>query len=147
MDTSVIAAYYLPEPHTQAAQDFLRKTPEAGVSDLVEVEFFSALARRVRMGDLHRQDAERISALFISHLEGQAYTRLSMERDAYQTARAWLGAFEFPLRTLDALHLAAAANHGVPIATRDRALARAADGLGIRVRRIGRQSTGTAPAT
>jgi predicted nucleic acid-binding protein len=125
----------------------LRKTREAVVSDLVEVEFFSALARRVRMGDLQRRDAQRISALFISHLEDQVYARLSMERDVYLTARALLGTFELPLRTLDALHLAAAANHGVPIATLDRALARAADGLGIRVRRIGRQSTGSAPAT
>jgi len=143
----VIAAYYLPEPHTQAAQDFLRRTPEAVVSDLVEVEFFSVLARRVRMGDLQRQDAQRIAALFISHLEGQIYTRLSLEREAYRAARTWLGAFELPLRTLDAVHLAAAAIQNIPIATLDRGLARAAEGLGIRVRRIGHRPGGAAPAT
>jgi len=116
------------------------------VSDLVEVEFVSALARRVRIGDLPRQDAQRISALFISHIEGRVYARLSVEQEAYRTARTWLAAFEVPLRTLDALHLATAAAHGMPIATADRALARAADALGIRVRRIGRPAAGATHA-
>lgn len=48
-----------------------------------------------------------------------------MERGAYHLAQNWLGTFDIPLRTLDALHLAVAATNAIAVATADASLARA----------------------
>jgi predicted nucleic acid-binding protein len=128
-------------------QAFLRKTPDLAISDLAEVEFVSAVARKTRQRELSGEDAQRIIGMFVGHVEGGAFTRLGLERGMYQTARAWLGGLQVQLRTLDALHLAVAAVHDVPIATADDGLARSAVALGIRLHRIGRLGrTGGHPA-
>ncbi len=137
VDTSVLVPYYLPEPLSDRVQRFLRETPDIAVSDLGEVEFFSALARKVRERELSREDARRIAAVFTGHLEGGAYARLELDRAIYHTAQGRIGGFEIPLRTLDALHLAAAATSALPIATADAALARSARSLGLSVHYFG----------
>jgi len=105
------------------------------VSDLVEVEFVSAVSRKVRDGELAREDGERIVALFTGHLSG-AYVRIPLDRGMYDVAKTWIGRFDLPLRTLDALHLAVASTHGLTFATSDVRLARSARSLGISVRHI-----------
>ena len=45
VDTSLLVPYYCPEALSQRAERTLRADPRPAVSDLVEVEFFSALAR------------------------------------------------------------------------------------------------------
>jgi predicted nucleic acid-binding protein len=137
VDTSVLVPYYFPEPLSSRIQRFLRETPAIALSDLGEVEFFSALARKVRERELPREDARRIAAVFIGHLEGGAYTRLELDRATYQTARSWISGFDVSLRTLDALHLAVAAMGALPIATADAAQARSAASLGLRVNYFG----------
>lgn len=137
VDTSVLVPYYSPEPLSERVQRFLRQRDEIALSDLSEVEFFSALARKVRARELSREDARRISAVFAGHLEAGAYTRLELDRGVYRTAQGWIGGFNVALHTLDALHLAVAATSGVPIATADAALARSARSLGLSVRLFG----------
>lgn len=132
-DTSVLVAYYCPEPLSDRVQRFLRATRGVALSDLVEVEFFSALARKVRERTLLRGDARRIAALFVGHVDRGVYTRLGLDRATYRTAQGWIGGFETPLRTLDALHLAVAATAALPIATADAALAHSARSLGLGV--------------
>lgn len=46
IDTSALVPYYCPEPLSRAAEGALRSDPRPSVSDLVEVEFFSALSQR-----------------------------------------------------------------------------------------------------
>ena len=133
----MLVAYYCPEPLSRAAQRFLRRAQDPTVSDLVEVEFFSALARKVRGGQITRDDAQRITGLFVTHLESGGFARMPLERSTYHTARAWLEGLAVPVRTLDALHLAVAATHEMTIATSDAALAASAAALGIRAHRIG----------
>lgn len=137
VDTSVLVPYYFPEPLSGRVQRFLRETPEIALSDLGEVEFFSAVARKVRERELTREDARRVAAVFIGHLEGGAYIRLELDRATYLTARGWIGGFDIPLRALDALHLAVAATRALPIATADAAQARSATSLGVRVNYFG----------
>ncbi len=137
VDTSVLVPYYSPEPLSDRVQRFLRETAEIALSDLGEVEFFSALARKVRARELSRENARRIAAVFMGHLEGGAFTRLDLDRGIYHTAQGWIGGFDVPLRTHDALHLAVAAASGLPIATADVALARSARSLGLSVHHFG----------
>ena len=68
LDTSVIVAYYLPEPLSSTVQRIFVTQSGLAISELVEVEFLSALSLRVRIGELPRTDAERVVRLFREHL-------------------------------------------------------------------------------
>jgi uncharacterized protein len=52
----------------------------------------------------------------------------------YTLARNWIAQFETPLRTLDALHLAIAFTHQIPLVTADEGLGVSAEALGVEVR-------------
>ena len=66
IDTSVLVAYYCPEALSEQVQDFLSEQVKPAISTLTEVELFSAIARKVRMGDLGQPDGNRIVSKFLS---------------------------------------------------------------------------------
>jgi predicted nucleic acid-binding protein len=133
IDTSLLVPYYCPEPLSGAAERVLRGDPRPAVSDLVEVEFFSALAAKVRARGMAAADARRVGDAFLAHLEAAMFDRIAVERRHYQVARGWLARLTTPLRALDALHLAVASAEGLRLATADRALSRSARPLGVAV--------------
>lgn len=134
LDTSVLVPYYSPERLSEACEQLIvSQQQRPAISDLCEIEMFSALARKVRMGEIEPRDANLVKALFRSHLDGSAFRRLPVERRHYRVAAEWLGRFTTPLRTLDALHLACASLAGFSLATSDLALARSAPEMGIEV--------------
>ena len=136
VDTSVLAAYYCPEPASDRAQRALSLEAERAVSLLVDVELASALAGKVRGRQIRRTDARRILTLYQSHLEQGIYTRLPIEDAHYAQAREWLTTFAVALRSLDALHVAVAGLSGCSLLTADRALARACSAVGVVARLI-----------
>ncbi len=131
IDTSVLVAYYCPEPLSKAAQRFVSNLDEPTISPLVELELYSAVATKVRTGELEQAAANRIVSLFDSHVTDQLYRKLAIEAREFLLAREWIGRFTTPLRTLDALHLARAFTSGLPLLTADRALAGSASVLGV----------------
>jgi len=131
LDTSVLAAYYCPEPLSDEAESIVRSSRSPAICDLTEVELLSALSRKVRTRKLDATEAERIATKFLTHLEDNLYKRFALERRHYLLARDWLGRFNLPLRTLDALHLAVATSEELRLVTADRAFARSAEALGI----------------
>ncbi len=133
IDTSLVVPYYCPETLSQAAERALRGDPSPTLSDLVEIEFFSALARKVRVREMSAADASSVGERFIDHLRAGLYARLAVQRRHYETARNWLARFTLPLRTLDALHLALAGGEGLRLATADQELSRSARSLGVAV--------------
>jgi predicted nucleic acid-binding protein len=64
LDTSVIAPFYWQEQLSEVVQELLRNEPEVALSHLVEVELFSALSRRVRMGEISQAQAGAIADRF-----------------------------------------------------------------------------------
>ena len=132
LDTSILVAYYCPEPLSEAAEKVLRKVNQPSISALAEVEFVSALNRKMREKTLDREDAHRILNEFESHLNQSLFRRIPLERDHYTLAYSWLSQFAIPLRTLDALHLAVASKNSLEIITADRGLAQSAVRLGLR---------------
>jgi uncharacterized protein len=59
----------VPEELSDVVEQLLQKQENQPIiSQLVEVELFSALSRRVRMGEVSRNDARRITELFENHL-------------------------------------------------------------------------------
>ncbi len=134
VDTSALVPYYCPESLSARVQQYLARQAERAISDLVEVEFFSAIARKVRANELRPMDAQRIRSTMLAHLEARVYVRLPVERRHYALARDWLASLKPPLATLDALHLAITAIQACPLVTVDATLARAAHVLGVPAR-------------
>lgn len=133
IDTNIIAAYYCPEPLSDKAESFLTANSQSAISDLTELELFSAVSRKVREGHLHKRHAAKIFAAFLSHLENRFYTVLPIDNRHYRLARNWIGLLNNSLRNLDALHLAVASFEGSTIVTSDHGLAKSAGILGIKV--------------
>ena len=133
LDTSVIAPFYWAEALSDTVEELLRTETERGLSQLVEVELFSALSRRVRMKEISQEDARAIATRFQTHLDNDFYTRILLESVHYRLARDWIGRFDTSLRTLDALHLACASCNSLCLMTADDALAQSAEALGVEV--------------
>ena len=136
VDTSVLVAYYCRERLSKAAQKALDGIVEPTISSLVEVEFHSAIAMKVRTGDLDGHTAHQIVSRFRFHVADGLYRQVAIGPRQYALARDWLGRFATPLRTLDALHLAAAFSGGLPFLTADKGLAQSAEFLGVKYRLI-----------
>jgi len=136
IDTSVLVAYYCPEALSEQVQDFLSEQVKPAISTLTEVELFSAIARKVRMGDLDQADGNRIVSKFLSHMDCNLFSIIPVESHHWRVARGWIGLFNTSLRTLDALHLAIASVGDFVLVTSDQRLFQAADTLGVKVRVI-----------
>jgi predicted nucleic acid-binding protein len=125
LDTSVLAAYYCPETMSAKAEKAILRAGPSAISHLVEVEFHSAAARKIREGMLSQADATSIITRFRLHIEQGYYNRLPIQAEHYEVARDWVGRFVMPLRTLDALHLAVCFASGASLLTADVVLAKA----------------------
>lgn len=134
IDTSVLVAYYCPEPLSEHADRIMTTMPRPAISQLTEIELASALARKIREETLAAESGRKILSLFQTHIDQKGYRRLPIQPKHYTVAKEWISRFKTALRTLDALHLAIAALNGLPIFTADVKLAKAAEHFGMNVR-------------
>lgn len=132
VDTSVLAAYYCPEPGSYLAEAALLAAGPVALSALTEVELASTVGRKVREGTLPLADGRQVLTLFAQHVRERRYLRVLLADSDYLLARDWLAQLTLSLRTLDALHLAAAVSREAALLTADRQLASCADALGLR---------------
>ncbi len=133
IDTSVLAAYYYPEPISNSVEKFILKIKRPAISALTEVELVSSLSRKVREKSVSKNVANQILARFQSHLESGFFDRLAVADVHYQNAKSWISQFVTPLRILDALHLAITSTNNLTLLTADQQLAGAAKHFGINV--------------
>lgn len=133
LDTSVVAPFYWQEALSNRVEALLRSQPDVGLSELVEVELYSALSRRVRMREISQGQAREIVAQFQLHLEHQFYGRIAVDATHYNLAKMWISRFETPLRSLNAMHPAIAAANQLRLVTADQALAESAVVFGVEV--------------
>ena len=136
-DTSVLAAYYCPEPNSPAAEKIILHSENPAVSDLTELELASALSRKIREKSITREDGGKIIALFQSHVSQGLFQKILVEQEHFQIARAWIAQFTTPLRTLAALHLAIANTQKALFFTSDLQLVKAARHFAISVKLVG----------
>ena len=129
VDTSVLGAYYCPEPLSEQAEDALRKNPGPVISSLSDVEFCSLISRKRQLKELGVRQANEILALFDSHVAQGFYRRISLSAGHFLKARQLISDAENGLRTLDGLHLAAAVSESLTMLTADRNLAKIAKRL------------------
>lgn len=135
VDNSVLTTFYTPEPLSALAIELLTDPDiDPAVSNLTQVEFFSATAKKVRRQELDAVVARRVRQRFVAHLEAFQYTRLPMRTPHFRLAADWLAQESPALATLDALHLAAACLDGRTLLTADQGQAKAAEALGVDVK-------------
>jgi predicted nucleic acid-binding protein len=104
------------------------------ISLFTKVEMKSLLARRTSLGQLSAEDQSRVLATFDGDIAAGHLVLVPHTVESFLLAEALLGAHPgIPLRTLDALHLAAMSSYGVAaLATADRVMAGEARGRGAR---------------
>jgi hypothetical protein len=132
-DTSIVVAYYCTEEKSPDVEKLMTGSEDVAVSMLTELEFHSALSRKVREKAITLNDARRISSQFELHMKGDYFTVLQIEASHYLIAKNWISGFDTSLRTLDALHLAIAFSKSISIITSDKILAKSAETLGVAV--------------
>jgi hypothetical protein len=89
IDTSVLVAYYCPEPLSEKAEAFLTAHIQPAISALTELELFSAISRKVRTKEMKRKDAGRVVARFLADVDNVYYTYLPVEAYHYRLTRDW----------------------------------------------------------
>lgn len=138
VDTSALLKLYVTEPFSDEAQGYLSGIDRPAISSLTTLEWHCAMARRQRSGAFSDNYLAMARQEFMRHVT-EGYFRIHPVSDTLLTQA--LGLLEavkpVPLRTLDAIHLAAArALDARSIATADRIMPQAAERLGMKVERF-----------
>lgn len=132
-DTSTIFALYILEEKSQIADHIIRDAGTVYISALTDVEFYSALRKRGRMGEISGSDIRKTYSLYKTHRKKNLYHFLNIHDADFKSAELLLNKTTRPLRTLDALHLGIADNYRLPLFTFDDVLQNAAGDLGIQI--------------
>lgn len=135
LDTSVLVAALGNEQHTERTQDWLaaQAATDLFISDWVITEFSSALALKLRTGQIEAEHRAECLASFARLLEN-SLTVLSLSSRDFHAAARLVDQHQYGLRAGDALHLAVCAARGTRIITLDQTLARAATALAVPAR-------------
>jgi hypothetical protein len=88
---------------------------------------------KVRQQELPQSQAFQVIAEFQKHVDSRLFTKLSLDSRHFQLAKSWLGQLHWPLRSLDALHLAIVDITQTRLVTADHTMAKAATSLGLQV--------------
>lgn len=113
-DTSFLAPLILEEATSRRIEAFMAKLPAGAlfVSQWIQLEFASLLAREVRMGGLKQADARGAGVQFDRMIE-EAHQVLTPTAVDFALAKRYVENFATKLRAGDALHLAIAKNWGM----------------------------------
>ena len=133
LDTSALAKVYVHEPDSDALDAALTGRRDLFVSELALTELTSALARRMREGQLSAANGRRIYHQLLRDVRGGEYRLLDLTSATHREAERLLLTLgrQAPLRAADSLHLAAAAlSDARVLVTYDRQLHAAALALG-----------------
>lgn len=142
LDTSALAKWYVAEAGSEAFAAFIAAGPDAVTSRLTLVEMRCLLARRRRAGAFPAA-IEALAWQRVTEQMAAGHVRVEAVPDARfaEALRLTERLAELPLRTLDALHLAAAQAADVDaLATGDLVMRRAAEALGIEVAFFGAET-------
>ncbi len=137
IDTSVLGAFYCPETLSDKAQSFLEKADSPIISSLTQVEMYSLVAKKTRVGDLSKVTAKKVLEEFNKHITKGIYNQLVPQVGHYLRAMNMIGELSVALSTRDALHLSMVEGEDLTIATADYLMFKAAKKFKIEAKLIG----------
>ena len=133
LDANILVALLTPEPFSERADAFLQTNTELLiVSDFAAAEFSSAVARRVRMREFTRSQAQITLSGFDTWLARMA-DRVEISSADIAVATAFLRRLDLTLRTPDAIHIAIAQRMNATLVTFDQRMTESARALGMAV--------------
>ena len=135
LDTSALAKLYLSEPGSEAFAGFVSRCDRPRISTLVVAEMRSLLQRHRRLGSIDDTYARDAFDLLLADIEERRLVRFAIHDEDLWGATHLMGSMpSTPLRTLDAIHLAACQARRIRLlATADTRMAEAARSLGMDV--------------
>ncbi len=112
LDTSFVAPLVVAEDSSDAVEAFVLKVKpgELTTSMWTQVELYSLVSRKVRMGELSDSQAEVVRGEF-DRVLAESFEMLAPTAADFAAAAKYLESPKTGLRAGDALHLAIAANH------------------------------------
>jgi len=132
IDTSALLPYYREEIISQQVESLLSSLrPPVLISNLTKVEFTSAVARWVRMGELSEIQANLLENTFNKDVNSGLFVCHQIMPRHFSQAEKWLSGRKTALRTLDALHIACSWDNAAKLITCDTIMHRSAATLGI----------------
>lgn len=136
VDTSALVKFYYPEPDSDKIETLLLRTERIYITNLTVVEMASALSKKVRMGDITKEQETVLWNTFLDDLQtGQMEVVALNERDYLKAADLIrkLGS-RYGIKTLNSLQLSAAHSlHHAAFLCSDTTLAKTAVKIGIKV--------------
>lgn len=114
VDTSSLVKFYYPEPDSERIETFLLEAEHIYISNLTVVEVASALARKVRTGDLKKEQETVIWNTFLDDLQIGQIEVLNLDERDYLRAADLIREFggRYGIKTLDSLQLSVALGLG-----------------------------------
>jgi predicted nucleic acid-binding protein len=133
LDTSLLVAALINEPHTPRVQVWLtsQEPKDLFISEWVATEFSSALSIKLRTGQIDMTNRADALAAFAA-LRDESLTTLAISTLEFRAAAKFADLHVLGLRAGDALHLTICADQGATLCTLDRRLADAGPTLGVK---------------
>ncbi len=115
-DTSAIGKHYMPEAGTAEVDELLAAAPRAVISRLTTVEFHSALAKKVRTGQLGPAEYQVLARRFRADVAARRLVTVRLLVAHFRSAEVLIRRIGLTqnLRTLDAVQLAVALSLNEP---------------------------------
>lgn len=140
IDTSALVKFYYPEPESDRIEAILLRAEQIYISSLTIVEMASALSKKIRMGDLKKEQETVLWTTFLDDLQTGQMEIVTLDERHYFKAADMLREFggKYSIKVLDSLHLSVAHSlHNSRFLCLDKTLSKVASKIGIKLVAVG----------